>query len=403
MGSVQKCCVCGEEKEGSRLPRRWKRHKEGVWCPKCWGRCWTMRAVAVPVASPLSCSWEELRQKLRLAWSETTALANWCSTEYYVRDVRRSPHDEKLEPMPKIYLYPESAGIAPSLSSRTRSAICEQIRHKYRSERYELLWTHSVSLPTYRYPYPLPITGQALKVYEHTEQDGRICVSIELPGGRTELLLRGGKEFRRQIRVLRQCFSGEAIPCEATVYRRRVNGNGHRNGIKERDSGGQKAHYRVMVKIATWIPVIDAVASGTLRVRTAHDAMLVALNEKDERIWQWHADHVRRWYAEHKKVLQHWADDHKAEQRPTASFQSRRERAVKKHRNRIKTAVDTASKQLVSYARRRRFAMLSYDDSVRDWLEDFVWYELKQSIEQKCHANGIEFVHASGEAMAKTP
>ena len=53
-----------------------------------------------------------------------------------------------------------------------------------------------------------------------------------------------------------------------------------------------------------------------LRVHTSADSLLVAVNARDEQLWTYHADHLRRWSAEHRAQLQRWADDSKYEQRP---------------------------------------------------------------------------------------
>src|SRR5690606_3571723 len=122
-----------------------------------WGNAYIMRAVTIPVAGPVSCDWPEFRELLRAAWGATTRLANWCATQYYTRDVRRGPGMEQLPPPPKVYLYPEARAAFPSLVPRTVVAIDHAIQGKYRAVRFKLLWTNEVSLPTFRYPYPLPV------------------------------------------------------------------------------------------------------------------------------------------------------------------------------------------------------------------------------------------------------
>jgi hypothetical protein len=43
-----------------------------------------------------------------------------------------------------------------------------------------------------------------------------------------------------------------------------------------------------------WLPRIarSSLREGTLSVRTAADSLLVAVNEKDEKLWSYHADQV---------------------------------------------------------------------------------------------------------------
>ena len=73
----------------ARLPRGWKRSGKDIFCKKCWRGGNVLRAVSVPIAQPLDCSWEDLRKVLREMWIQTTQASNWIVTELYARDVRR--------------------------------------------------------------------------------------------------------------------------------------------------------------------------------------------------------------------------------------------------------------------------------------------------------------------------
>ena len=63
--------------------------KGEAYCRTCKQTSYSLRAVIVPVVSPLSGSWAELRDELRVLWSETTRCANWLVSELYARDIRR--------------------------------------------------------------------------------------------------------------------------------------------------------------------------------------------------------------------------------------------------------------------------------------------------------------------------
>ncbi|MGH7178635.1 MAG: hypothetical protein ACREJC_14755, partial [Tepidisphaeraceae bacterium] len=168
--------------------------------------------------------------------------------------------------------------------------------------------------------------------------------------------------------------------------------------------GGQKTFHRVIIKMVGWFPRRErGDADGTLFVRTVPDAFLVALDTENERIWWLNADHVRRWTAEHRNRLQRWSEDQKSEQRPVASFQSRREAAVIKFRNRIKSFEQEAAAQLAAFARRRRMATVRYDDSERGYLERFDWSGFKTRLRQKLDEYGITLDCASDEVQADSP
>src|SRR5213596_2725755 len=98
------CATCGLTREGGpRLPKGWKRHKEVVHCKDCWRKAYVLRAAIIPVAEPLSGSWEDFRAALRTMWIETTRASNWIMTELYKRDVRRNG-DAKMPKMTRSYL-----------------------------------------------------------------------------------------------------------------------------------------------------------------------------------------------------------------------------------------------------------------------------------------------------------
>lgn len=126
---------------------------------------------------------------------------------------------------------------------------------------------------------------------------------------RFHLRLAGGTRYQRRTDALRDTSGGGG---ELALYRQRIDN-----------------HNRVMVKIAAWLPRPEKAGGtrGLLPVRTAAEALLVAVNAQDGRIWSWHGDYMRRWIREHYYRLQCWAGDQKMEHRPVAAFRARREAA----------------------------------------------------------------------------
>src|ERR1035437_6461909 len=55
-------------------PTGWKKLGDVTYCPQCWRKKYILRAITMPVASPLDCSWDELRKALRTMWAQTTAV-----------------------------------------------------------------------------------------------------------------------------------------------------------------------------------------------------------------------------------------------------------------------------------------------------------------------------------------
>ena len=385
--SIITCADCGATRNVKptpkgvpRTPAGWKHHRDAYYCALCWGKRYVLRAVTIPVAEPIGCSWEELRKQLKAQWVQTTAAANRIMTECYARDVRRTPDDVKMPPMPRMYLYPELRVEFPGLPSQTVASLEQTCQRKYRAVRYQVVWTAAAALPTYRYPTPLPIPGQAWHAWI---AEDRLLVSLRLAEGRMELRLKGGHQFRRQVGQFRQIAEGAAIAGEAAIYQRGKSLN---------------------LKLAGWVPRPAAVTdpTGILRVRTGKDSLLVAVNAKDESLWNYHGDHLRRWAAEHRRQLQRWADDAKYENRPVPTFAERRKAAAVKFRDRMNSATHEIAAQLAGYAYRRHFAAVEYDDTKHEFCDDFPWFRLRNLIKEKLEARSIEF-RASGPAEPETP
>jgi hypothetical protein len=361
------------------LPSGWKRRGDDVFCGSCWRSRFILRAITMPISSPLDCSWDDLHAAVKEMWRVTTRASNWMMTELYARDVRRNG-DDKMPPMPKAYLYPEARERFPSLPSRTVASLEHATQGRYRKARYEVIWTCSRSLPTHRYPVPFPMPSQA---WHATIEEDRPVVSVTIGTSRLRLRLKSGPQFRRQLNAFRQMARGEA----------------ERGDLAILESGDSLA-----VKMVAWLPRTETVhdANGALFVYTRNDCLLCAVNGKDETLWRYNGDHLRRWQAEHRRRLQRWSEDQKYENRPVPSFAERRSAAVEKHGNRMNSALHEIAAQLAGYAARRRFASVRYDDTEHGFCESFPWYRLRALIAEKLDKRGIAMEIASREVTKET-
>ena len=401
-----KCSHCKSEKDvkSNRIPNGWKRLDSGTLCRSCFGKSYVLRAPSLPIAKPIDMTWAEFRGLIRSQWQRFSEAATWMMRECYARDVRRESSMDKLPPMPRVYLYPEARAMFPEIPSRSVAALEQQVQAKYRSNRFKVIWTMEEQLQNLRYPQPFicPNQGWMVEIEDTDRRD--MVVSVRVGDERIRLRLKSGKHFRRQRAMIEQMASGVAIQGELSIYRKRAQGDDRagRNGQKSSAIGierGESQHVKfdTMIKLVAYLPrQPHSERSETLYVRTDSDAMLVALNTKDERLWVLHADHVRRWTAEHIRRLNAWNDDSKAEQRPVPEFADRRTAACTKYRNRINSFEKEAASQLVRYAVRRRFAEIRYDDSDHSYLSRFDWSGLRQAIMSKCDLENIDFTVASG-------
>jgi hypothetical protein len=343
------------------------------------------------VVEPVGDDWAAFREAVKDGWTQATAAANWMMTELYARDVRRKD-EEKMPRMARVYLYPEARLRFSKLASQTVVSIENHVQAAYRMARYELIWTCSASLPVHRYPLPLPVHNQS---WEAGTIADRPVVRVRLGERWWNLRLKGGPRFKAQTEAYRQMVSGEAVRGELALYRIRA----HDGKLAERPNGDQKVKYTVMVKMVAWFPRGEKGpahrATDSLKVVTATDALLVALNARDERVWRYYGDHLRRWVAEHRRMLGRLADDQKAEQRPAPAFADRRSATAVKYRNRMSSAIREIAAQLVGYAARRGFGTLEYDDSVNDFSPEFPYAALRGQISSKCEAAGLKFDYAN--------
>lgn len=354
----------------SRLPGGWKRHGEEIFCKACWRKGHLLRAICIPVVSPVEGSWTELRAALKEMWSATTSASNWIITQCHVRDVVRPPGGEaKMPAIVRPYLYPELRQHFPSLPPQSLVSLERTVTARYRAQRYEIVWTGKRSLPSFRYPQPFPVHNQS---WAPTIQGDNPVVTVRIADRKWSLRLKGGPRYRRQLASYRSMVSGEAVYGEMALY---------------------EAGDHLMCKMVAWLPrQAPRDVSGALCVHTSPESLLMALNDKGERVWSYHADQARRWTAEHRRQLQRWADDTKAEQGPVPGFQARRTQATEKYRRRMKTLCEQVAASTVGFAVRRKLKVISYDDSERSYCPEFPWAALRERLAGLADAQGLDWV-----------
>jgi hypothetical protein len=297
-------------------------------------------------------------------------------TEFYARDVRRDG-EEKMPPMPQVYLYPEARQRFPELPSQAVASLEHACRQRYKAMRYEVVWTCAASLPAFRYPTPFPVSAQGWQAALEGEAP---VVSLRIGDRRLRLRLKSGDQFRRQYQAFRLIAGGVAVRGEASIL-------------------GQGA--ALMMKLVTWLPRSQAEdaeeRSGTLYVVTRRDCLLVAVNAKDERLWTYNGDHLRRWQAEHAHQLQRWSQDRKFELGKPPAFAARRDSAVLKYHNRMDSACHEIAAQLAGYAARRRFAAVNLDDREHGFCRQLPWSRLRLLLAEKLDQAGIPLEIPSSE------
>lgn len=393
-------CSCEKVRAAKRCPRGAHTDNGGVrWCAECWHARYILRAVTLPVAGPVDGAWAELREGLKTVFRATVRLSNWAVTELAKGDVVRTPEMNKLPkpPEPRPYLYPGARKLVPELDSGSVVAILHAVEARWRKRRYHVVWLGSESLPNYRYDRAVyPVRSQDWRAMRG--DDGEALVSVRLAGRRWCLRLRGGPEFRRQLIGHRALADGRAVGAELALYEQRTGTNDHRPGLSGRDAGGQRSASRLMCKLVAWLPrEAPASVEGVLFVSTSEDALVVALDAKQSRLWTIHADQVRRWSQERRRRIASLADDRKMEtRRGREALLSRSALESQKYARRMKSAVQQYAAQVVGYAQRRRFAALCFTSGGPRTFSEFPWAALRDRIAAKCDEAGIEFKEIAG-------
>jgi hypothetical protein len=373
IGTDIQCSVCGKKRKAKpsstgdfKLPVGWKREDNKPLCRECWKKKYLLRALTFQVASPESGTWKELDADLKVMWAQTTSASNWMMTQCYVADAHRDGTMDKLPAFPKVYLYPEARRLFPDLPPQTIVAIEQSVQRKYRSRRYDIVWTCASTLPSMRYPQPFPVHNQSWS-YSFDEQ-GRPWVNVRIGEKKWDLRLTSGMRYRRQIIGLKYM----AERGELAIYK---NHEG-----------------RILVKLVGWIHRQKMVVSKgtTLIVRTGKDHLLSALDVSEERLWIENMDQLPRLIAEHAKKLQRLSEDQKAEQRPVPSFAIYRTGMVINYKRRIDSAIKEVAAHLSGFASRRKFTKVVYIDTER-WLNPFPYFQLEARIKTVLDEVGIEF------------
>lgn len=404
------CATCPAQRNGTKFGGGWKNHKDRVWCPDCWRRSYMLRAVTFPVAGPVGFTWKELRAALSACWANSTAAANWVTSVLYAHDIVRTPTMARLPKYPvELPLYQDGRKTFPTMDSRSFSAVLRTVQKKYGKQRYQVVWTRAASLANYRYPVPYPIHNESWTVAR--KPGGALLLSVYLDGKRRTLRLRGGWDYRRQLKAVRLLLAGEATQGELALYRAKVSANSNRAGFETRaPGGGVRQTTRVMAKLVMWLPkpTSPREKDGTLFLTTGSSTFWHYHLDDSELVRTLHADHrkraeeIQRSITAHRNRLDRVSDDQKYNRRRSRQSRrwtnERREAWCLKQRHRIETFVHQETKELADIAARCRVARVVYDDTDQSYFESFPWFDLRMKLEYKLDRFGIELVHVGSSS-----
>ena len=427
------CSVTGElveakpGKSGPKLPRGWK------WLPSgepisAEGLRQHYRHVAIQLTvvgivdlatgarATNDCAkelWRSLRAEVRAAQDDVAIATNQAINELYGAEEKKliRPGDNgkvKLPKMPKINVYQVVRDRAPNLSTRCAVSLQQRINSLYAKDRWELLRGKRALRSVKPERQPIPVHNQAVKLDYIAPEQHEPVVTLPIREGKWSLVLSVAQTgARRRGRVglakkrVAELIAGNGWIGEAMIYQRFQPGT-------NRDSTWRKSD--LVVQIAAWVPreqTTDRQREGMLYARSVPDALLVCVDDNDERIWTLNGDNLRKKHMAHLRQLERLRDDRKREQRPHPTFEQRQKELVDKHRRYMRTKMHEYAAQLVSYAKRRRVAAIRLDLTDRSYAYGQVpWYDFSEKLKQKAEQAGIEVdtvdsAAASGEVASE--
>lgn len=312
------------------------------------------------------------------------------SAEYCSYDLPRAfvtrlcPHQGAVENLEGLQLLPSRLGLFR----------CRAAADRYSALRREIL-AGQVSLPSFRFPQPLPIQNQSWEPV--MLPDGRPAVKVRVGAYYWTLRLRGGPMFKRQLAGLQAMLDNTARRGDLVFYEKRAHGGDHRPSGALGPTG-RTSKTRLMVKLVGTFPKREdkGPRQGVLTVSTKADVLYdwkIDGGMTGRLDGRYHPEWVRSWVGGHRQRLQKWSDTLKPEHRfPVAERKrlvSDHEATLAKHRNRMKSFVQQAAAMLAGLADRRRVAKVVYDDTDKAYAE-LPWYELRERLKVFLNERGIQ-------------
>jgi transposase len=342
------------------------------------------RTLRIPVAKVLEGGTRnEFYADLRKSMRACTAAVNRCLTECAIQDKEAFEavgRGEKVPKSPKFYTYQTINDHFPGFAWLA-STLSRMADKKYKAERFAIV-TQQRSLPIQRNcAYPLKHSAKQLRA--GLDSDGNVLLSIRLLSGTAYLLrLRGGSNYRKPLRAVREAIEHERIG-DSQIWI---------------DKKGM-----AVVGLACKLPKIapGKNVSGVLAVRTVRDAFLVASREHDKKPFTINADHVKRWLAERGRRQGRLRQDRKS---GTARRNIRKKQAeiTEKFNCRIDSFIEETTAHVVQHARRRRVEKIQYDSTIRSYFSDFPWYKFALRLHQKAEQFGLIFENVTSEILPAT-
>jgi len=325
-----------------------------------------VRTICVPVAECISHTKTELYAAIRKSLDASRRVSNLAASECARQDDIR---DEKCK---KLYTYP--ACHDPLLDAvpgkgAIVSALCRAVEKNYLQDRWKVQ-RGDRSLRNYRtMPWPLLQSQGHFKLID----DGEFLVArIRLFDGTYDVRLAGGSNYRDQIAGLRKSISIDGIGDSKLWI----------------EKAGDKKH-KAMLGISVKLPKkVEKERTGAVEVVSGIEFLVAMTIPRRQSPFVFTGEDVRIWKETSVRRNQQWRQARKqGADRKRLREQSRA--FAEKMQRRLKTKVHELASQIVKKADRCKVATIEIDFTIKSYLKQFPWSDLKEKIKHKAELCGI--------------
>jgi hypothetical protein len=328
------------------------------------------RRITVRVGEVIGCEKAEFYRVVRDTMEKARQVINLCYTELRARDPLQ-PGEFVADP----YIYPAVKHLNDGGYARQVSSLSRHCQSKYLKERFNYI-SGQKTIANCRNPvWPLLHNGNNKGMRLHDAGEYLTC-EVNLVGGWYKFRIRGGSNYRDQIRGLRRALAAGAV-CDSQLRYKKGNG--------------------VSVDIAVRLPEVERRVGLTVRVNTTSDALLCLSLPRSIKPFVISAMRARAVNGTYDRKMYQLRTARKFGE--SKSFISERvERVCEKRKNSNNDIVGTATRQVIDFCVRNGVAVIEYDDIVRSAVKSFPWFALKSALKYKAEDAGIDFIEVKHAA-----
>ena len=330
------------------------------------------RVIRIPIVEIVGeGSRQEFMKELRKALKLSVQATNLAYQAFFVTDTGLG-HGKRMDKK-LLYRngYAAASEVFPSGCSQSLSALVSRAMDRYKTIRSQIA-SGRASTPTAK-SSPWPVKhNKSSNHFELKEQSGgAIVAKVKMLAKWWEVRLRGGSNYRDQLRGLRKAIEMDSYG-DSSIW------------IDRRGSA--------VIGVCVQVSPIERPRTGeTLLVATSQSHLLTASMPRSPVPFVITGDEARKWDEERFRRLQRLRQDRKAGA-PRRRLREQFAAISHKNRHRLQSLCHRVTRQMVDYAVRQGADEIIYDDTVKSFLKTFPWYQMKSMLKYKCQGAGLRFL-----------